>query len=849
MLLPTNMRAMPDGAHILHGTQNLLQVIEYNASISVVAPLLAIVMSYKYAISSWDSSILDFVLNTTKYVQECVPLDQYQMFRAPRNHLPDIQVGEQRFAMHMFSLCLCPATDIGNKLSEHMCPPVGHDRVVISSTVYSAAIFRRKHFWYLFDAYPCDTVGIQTKDVSNGTVTLQRFRSFDGLLQRVRCNQRVPGDNQMFSVNRVQVCDVSRSAGLIKPLKFVERPCHQEAEIIERLSMAQAELVQRNNARLQELNSLITNEKNRINTFYQGSGKHFKPFECEEGLLQESNNHHRPTSECCNCPDDVTNVPAQTLAYEQYLRQPFGYCCIEPEYFHKIQGSTCLPNRFRFRGHSIRACHCCSVYASLLAFNRKWEQWNFRLVDQCIEEGLHMYRHIESKENTDKRSIESILIDRSYYHICVKRCAGMKEGDDLQRTLEQYFESRHYVLMQFPNCTFAIIKRKCFNLFDPYQSNELRESDEPMKLWPNPPVTTTYRESNTASWICMPTLSALVAYVEQRIRYRDMNTAFELYHIKVINAFACPMPERNAFAQSMLAFSLQPSEMRLDSFEALALSVPDEEVRWLNAMQSTTTMMVPWSRRLTHNLQNVQRYTESARWKSFDCELNGELYSLWSHLHPDAALFDPQYRGRQFVGIYLIAACMAAIYPLEEWNEQLMDYTVIVGDRYFARKMATIQTPEHEVQLEDLCGKVNLSAFRVCIGLKPVLFGTMYGGQQTSDFNLRKALLYFFREPVGRRFGVMQCFRKSLAFGRTEKGQYFMVDCISRDGPLFQAWQGGAYVLMCSSLRRLLHCIVLTLRVPCYNVEFTMHCVNCVVSAKDMHKRAGERKIRFMKNG
>lgn len=848
LLLDTNLRDMPDGAQILHGTQNLLQVIEYNASISVVAPVIAIVMSYKYSICSWDSAILDFVLNTTKYVQECVPFDQYQMFRGPRNHLPDIQVGEQRFGLHVFSLCICPAKDIGNKLSEHMCPPVGRDRVVVSSTVYSAAIFRRKNFWYLFDAYPCDTVGFRTKDMCKGTATLQRFMSFDGLLQRLRCNQQVTGDNQMFSVNRVQVNDVSRSAGLVKPLKFVERPSHQEAEIIERLTQEQAELVQRNNKRLEELNCLIMNEKCRINEFYKCTGKRDKKVTCDDGLQQVCIDPNRSTRVCCHCPDATTNASQQSLlAYELHLRQPFGYCCIEPEFFHKIQGSTCLPNRFRFRGDGIRACHCCSVYASLLAFNRKWAQWNFRVVDQCIEEGLNIYRHIETKENTDKRCIERILIDRSYYHICVERCQCLKEGATLLKTLELYFEKRQYVLLQFPNCTFAIIKRGCFNLFDPYNSNELREADDPMRMWPAQPsnVKITYCEKNTASWICMPTLRALLDYVEQRIRYRDMNTAFGLYHIKVINAYACP--ERNAFAQSMLTFSLRPNETRIDSFEALAQSVPDEEVRWLDAMESM--MMVPWSRRLTHNLMDVQRYTQQARWKSFDCELNGELYSLWSHLHPDAALFDPQYRGRQFAGIYLIAGCMTAVYPLDEWNEQLMDYTVIVGDRYFARKMDSIETPEHEVELEDLCGKINLNAFRVCIDVKPVLFGSMYGGKQAPNFNLKKALLFFFRELSGRRFGVLQCFRKSLAFGRSEKGQYFMFDCMSRGAPLFLSWQGGAYLLMCNSLRRLLHCIVLTLRVPCYNVEFTIHSVNCEVSAKDMKKKKNKRKARCMKKG
>lgn len=899
LLLPTNMRIMPDNTAIVHGTQNLMQVVEYNASISVVAPVLAVVMSYKYALSTWDAAIVDFILNTSKYVQECVPLAQYQMFRTPRNHLPDIQVGSKRFSVKVYALCVGPEADIGAMLRVHMFPPSKCDRIVLSSAVYNAAIFWRKNLWYLFDAFPCDPVGIRSQSLQEGVATLQRFISFDAMVQRLRCNQSVARENQMFSVNRVQVKDVTDSAGLARTFKFVERPVFKEQEIIERLAQEQEELVRRNNDRLKQLNKLIQEERCRIKKFNKKAGKEMTHGERDPSLLQAAAPIDRSPIEDSDDEEDevkpvvppvvpvveekvtekkkvdakkggkkgapgppsppvkaVEEVTVKAPTFEEILRQPFGYVCTAPDHFHKIQGSTCIPHRYRFRCDQIRACHFCGIYATLLSFTREWKNWNFRVVDQCIEEGLSMYQQVLLKGNVERRCLNRILVDNSYYHINVDRFPNRallveqqkklaKENNavippfrndsttvfiPLTRTLEVYFQKHRYVLLQFPNCSFAIVKRDCFNLFDPYASHELRDRCRPFRLAQEPPkgVPKVVDEKNTASWICMPTLEALLQYVKQRIRVRDMNTAYELYTIKVIVSYPA-LNRKHTFAHHMMSFSLRPDELlAVPTFETLALSVPDEQVRWLDAKPT----LVPWSRRLSQNLMGQKRYRAQSRWKSFDCELEGELYSLWSNLHPMSALFQPKYRGRQFAGIHAIAACIASLYPIEEWNGHLMNYIVVEGDRYFGAKMQDVTDAEHEVALEELSGTVSLAAFVVQIRMKVLVFGTIYS-QQPNEFNLKKALLYFFKEPK-RRFGVLHCFRRSLAFGISPRGRYFMYDCMSVGAPLFVSWQGGAYLLLCNTLRRLLHCLVLTLRVPCYNVEFTLHSVRCTAAPKEL---------------
>lgn len=882
LALPTNLQAMPDGSHLLHGTQHLFGVIEYNTSICVVAPILAVVLSHKYSISTWDAAIVDFCLSTTKYVQQCIPFGQYQMFRARHNHLPDIQVGGKRYTLSVNALSWGPERNIGDMLSSALATC---DRVVLASTVYNAAIFRRHHFWYLFDGYACDPVGIRSSDMLSGAATLQRFARFEDLVRRIHCNQSVARDDQQFAVMRAMVADVSESTGLVEAFRFEPRPAAQEQDIIERLAQEQQELVRRNNEKLRELNELIRREKCRIKNYYKKAGKVVvMPYgEKEPNLLRpEMDNfvkfdeHEEQNENESNADGDTVEkkkTTAELSPFEQILRLPYGYNCIQPDLFHKIQGSTCLPNRFRFRGDGIRACHFCSMYAMLLAFNRRWADWNFRLVDLCIEEGLSIYRtmtttgeNVFDKQNVARRWIRAVPVDRDYYEIEIDRYVDQSpmmlyaSVGVLEQTLERFFQKRRFVLLQFPNCTFGIIRRQCYNLFDPYASHELRDSERPfrwhggrewsrMSAEERQPEEDTiaetdkptkkragYPEKNTASWICMPTLGALLGYVRQRIRARDMNHSFELYCIHVMgiskSASAATkagkrVPRDHLYAHHLCAYSLRPDERPPRSFESLARSVPDEEVRMLEAKPT----LVPWSRLLPDNLMGHKRYTKQSRWKAYDCELEGELYSLWSHVHPMAALFRVENRGRQALGICVLAGCMAVLYPVEEWTRMLMDYIVVQGDRYFGMQVAPIVDAEYEVSLENMVGTVRLDSFELKVDVAPLVSGHLYA-KQANEFNLKRALLYLFKEPK-RRFGVLQCHKRCLALGQSARGQYFMFDCMSAGEPLFSAFEGGAYVLMCSTLRRLLSCVVLTLRVPCYNVGFMLYGVDCVVVPDD----------------
>lgn len=51
-----------------------------------------------------------------------------------------------------------------------------------------------------------------------------------------------------------------------------------------------------------------------------------------------------------------------------------------------------------------------------------------------------------------------------------------------------------------------------------------------------------------------------------------------------------------------------------------------------------------------------------------------------------------------------------------------------------------------------------------------------------------------------------------MAFGKTKEREYLMYDCQAHGPPMFPVGTGASYILRCSSLKRLVHVMVVTLR-------------------------------------
>lgn len=207
-------------------------------------------------------------------------------------------------------------------------------------------------------------------------------------------------------------------------------------------------------------------------------------------------------------------------------------------------------------------------------------------------------------------------------------------------------------------------------------------------------------------------------------------------------------------------------------------------------------------------------------WKEFDIEIPNQLYSLWGNIHPFAPIF--KNRGKQHLAITVMACLMSNLYRLDEWNQYVMDSIVIQGDQYFEESIADIDDDDYEFSLEDLNTEYQLGYIHFQIHLELKLFGTLYN-LKLQEMNLARALTCFFET---KRCGIILTMGKILAFGRGNNG-FFMYDCQSYGYPLFGDDQGTSYVLKCFSLKRLLHCIIMTLRIPYYNIEFAMYSVEC----------------------
>lgn len=180
------------------------------------------------------------------------------------------------------------------------------------------------------------------------------------------------------------------------------------------------------------------------------------------------------------------------------------------------------------------------------------------------------------------------------------------------------------------------------------------------------------------------------------------------------------------------------------------------------------------------------------------------------------------------MAVCMCVGAMSQVYPIEDWNEQLMDFVVVHGDKLFAQRMDKIKETDYEVKLDDFGGKFEVPQFMIAATVTVMAVGRLYC-RESNDFNLSKALSYFFSDKH-RRFGILQCNQKFLAFGRSADGRFFMYDCQSMGPPLFWQHQGCAYMLLCTTLKRLLQCIVVTLAIPRYGVEFAVHQVSYNIS-------------------
>lgn len=217
-------------------------------------------------------------------------------------------------------------------------------------------------------------------------------------------------------------------------------------------------------------------------------------------------------------------------------------------------------------------------------------------------------------------------------------------------------------------------------------------------------------------------------------------------------------------------------------------------------------------------------------YKEFDIEIPKDLYSLWGSIDSSPKIIKEN-QNKHHLAMCVLCCAMANIYKMDEWNFYIFDSIKKHAKAYFEESIKKIQTKNYELCLSDLNKHYFLNPFHIAVNIEMKNFGCLYN-QNRKEFNLRNGLVKFF---IGQKetpvYGILQCMRRSISFGKTDYG-YFMFDSQSKGFPLFMENQESAYILKCFTLKRLLHCIVMTLKIPYYNIEFTLHSVEIGLTKK-----------------
>ncbi|GBO98391.1 hypothetical protein EVAR_72881_1 [Eumeta japonica] len=321
-----------------------------------------------------------------------------------------------------------------------------------------------------------------------------------------------------------------------------------------------------------------------------------------------------------------------------------------------------------------------------------------------------------------------------------------------------------------------------------------------------------YGERNTASWILFFSTETMIEYLNQRSCYKAWNEN-QQYTFLVLEIISFKKAPQSSLILQMLTD--MHSCYGTDEHNS-AIKAQYETITWLDHH------MPIWSRLSRKNAVGRYRHMAVTKLKNYDIEIDECLWSLWGNLHPQAPVFEMLTRGKQYLACCVICLCAASIYRLIDWSPNLLDSIIVNGDRYLKQSLQTIKCNDFQFSLEHLDTICILDTMKFQIHIEMVAYGKLYSRSDYKSMNLAEALMYFFNSF---QFGILQCSKKCLAIGfiHGNEGGYFMFDCQSRDKPLFPLGQGCAYILRTKFLQILLYCIVVTLNIQYYNIDFSLH--------------------------
>ncbi|XP_013112017.2 uncharacterized protein LOC106090394 [Stomoxys calcitrans] len=836
LTIASNFNGLSDGAWVIFGSTALPRRVEEQTKVrGLISAVVAVALTSRYNISTWNSALIDYALNATETFGNDFQVYQYTLGMVLSGKIPSLSLGRRNYR---FKVQKVFKSDLEKTLRQALLENlVEYNRLLVICQRFSCTIVKRYNFLYMFVGYPVNSVGYRHCK-GKGPACLLRFAELDTLIRRIEYGCNPQGcDVTNYVVMPLKVYDITSD----NFSRYRQWPAKMEQRMYEEALHERKRLDESKKSKLEFLESELQKETERLEDFRNSKTSrrskktnlqayHVETVESDAKTADVSEQQDHESSQTVIPEGYVRNSSKHTIAgkstkassHECPPPRPllYGYRLREKDYLYKIQGSKFLQRRAECLLDEVKPCFFASTLAILYAIVRPHNQWTSQRVDQVIDSALILSDHIENASASFEKIIKHVSVDDYTFDIWIKTFEPKGLVGNLAQNLERATKLRKQMLLHTANCTYAVYKDDYYHLFDPYPSMEILDNipgggaSKPHRDVVLKEIRR-YGERNTASWILFADAESMVHYMDQRCCSATWKEEGD-YSYMVVDVISYKKSPLTANVLQLLTGS--EGVCNVPGEEETGICAHNETIAWLEHC------LPIWSRLNKRNSAGIYRGMMASKFKNYDIEIENRLWSLWANLHPQAAVFDESSRGKQYLACCVVSLCAVRLFRLVDWSAQLLDSIVINGDAYHRQSVQDIATTDYEIMAEDLDTEYMLDNVRFSIHLEPVCYGKLYGRPHFNRLNLAQALMYFFGN---HRFGLLQCSRKCLAFGYipAHDGGYFMFDCQGRDRPLFPSGQGAAYVLRTKYLEILLYCMVVTLNIPFYNVEFTLHTV------------------------
>ncbi|XP_017785360.1 PREDICTED: uncharacterized protein LOC108568662 [Nicrophorus vespilloides] len=433
--------------------------------------------------------------------------------------------------------------------------------------------------------------------------------------------------------------------------------------------------------------------------------------------------------------------------------------------------------------------HFVCIAACLMVINKPIIAWDTKTVNRVFDIGNNVYVHADNLDVARKRTIRNILVGKHFFDIIITiiKIDDYKKSKNLEISLNYVTRKRKFCIVQLEEGTYVIYLDENndgpVHLFQCYGANLKGPDDK--------------EEAVKAGWIYFKNMRKMREYLKTKTGINK----YTFYTFQVINVSKAP--------RSLIISQQIQEYIRLKAVKEEKLGKPFHERESWMCLHTN-----PWARISEETASGEARGKAETKWFNWDVEYANDLYSLTGSLHQSARLFKVQNRGKQTLANVVTAIGMTGIYDLREWNSSVVDNILRYGDAYFSECIKDIADKNYELSMDDLIEACSIYPFNFKIHYQPVVEGTMFL-DHPRKFNLYKALRYFF-EAFYYRAGVICAIRNKVrrivAFAKRRENEYYMFDSQAFGPPMFWERKGSAYILRCTTLARLVHILVLTLR-------------------------------------